>query len=71
MLFSVQCSLESFVAYLQVEVNGPQRHPLYSYLMANLPASRNSGIRNQVSSVNWNFYKFLVDSRGQPYSVFD
>jgi glutathione peroxidase len=42
----------------KVDVNGPQRHPLYELLTATADADGNAG------DVTWNFEKFLVDPAG-------
>lgn len=55
----------------QIEVNGPNAHPLYTYLKNNLPKARTSGIRGEIEDIGWNFYKFLVDHNGRPFRVYD
>ena len=42
----------------KIEVNGPGRHPLYSYL-----TQQAGGLFND--NIKWNFTKFLVDRNGQ------
>ena len=42
----------------KVDVNGPDRHPLYDVLTATTDADGNAG------DVTWNFEKFLVDPTG-------
>ena len=42
----------------KVDVNGPDRHPLYQLLTATADAEGNAG------DVTWNFEKFLVDAAG-------
>ena len=42
----------------KVDVNGPQRHPLYAALTATPDAEGDAG------DVQWNFEKFLVDRSG-------
>jgi glutathione peroxidase len=42
----------------KVDVNGPDRHPLYDVLTATTDADGNAG------DVTWNFEKFLVDPAG-------
>ena len=44
-----------FYLFSKVEVNGPKAHPVYKYLRAN----------SDISSITWNFGKFLVNSEGQ------
>jgi glutathione peroxidase len=48
----------SFSVMGKIDVNGPGRHPLYSYL-----TSQAGGLFND--NVKWNFTKFLVDRQGQ------
>ena len=48
----------SFPVMGKIEVNGPGRHPLYSYL-----TSKAGGLFND--NIKWNFTKFLVDRQGQ------
>lgn len=48
----------SFPVMGKIEVNGSDRHPLYSYL-----TSQAKGIVTE--SIKWNFTKFLVDRQGQ------
>jgi glutathione peroxidase len=48
----------SFPVMGKIDVNGPGRHPLYSYL-----TSQAGGLFND--NVKWNFTKFLVDRQGQ------
>lgn len=48
----------SFSVMGKIDVNGPGRHPLYSYL-----TSQAGGLFND--NIKWNFTKFLVDRQGQ------
>jgi glutathione peroxidase len=48
----------SFPVMGKIDVNGPGRHPLYSYL-----TSQAGGLFND--NIKWNFTKFLVDRQGQ------
>ncbi|MBT5388662.1 MAG: glutathione peroxidase [Porticoccaceae bacterium] len=48
----------SFPVMGKIEVNGPGRHPLYSYL-----TQQAGGLFND--NIKWNFTKFLVDRNGQ------
>lgn len=48
----------SFPVMGKIDVNGPGRHPLYSYLI-----SQAGGLFND--NIKWNFTKFLVDRQGQ------
>ena len=52
----------SFPLFGKIEVNGPNRHPLYAYLAgegADFPGN-----------ISWNFEKFLIDKQGQPLARF-
>ena len=63
--------------FSKVEVNGEKTHPLFSFLKKKLP--RPHGDEDDVlmanskrilwsrSDVKWNFEKFLVDSKGDPF----
>ena len=48
----------------KVDVNGPDRHPLYSELTQTADAEGNAG------DIQWNFEKFLVDPSGQVVARF-
>ena len=52
----------SFPLFAKVDVNGPEAHPLYSYLKNQCPGVLGS------EAIKWNFTKFLVDSRGNVLS---
>jgi glutathione peroxidase len=63
------CSLNwgvSFLLAAQVEVNGPNTHPLFSFLKKALP---DEGLFNR-QAIKWNFTKFLIDSNGRPVKRF-
>lgn len=49
----------TFPVFAKIEVNGPQTAPLYDYLKSAAP-----GIMG-LTSIKWNFTKFLVDRSGQ------
>ncbi|OUM95361.1 MAG: glutathione peroxidase [Thermobacillus sp. ZCTH02-B1] len=56
------CSLRygvTFPMFAKIDVNGPNRHPLYRYLISRKPGLLGSG------SIKWNFTKFLVDREGR------
>ena len=56
------CSLDypvSFPIMAKCEVNGPQAHPLYRWLKAELPGLLGS------EAIKWNFTKFLINRQGQ------
>ena len=49
----------TFPLFEKIDVNGPQRHPLYAALTATADAEGAAG------DVQWNFEKFLVSPDGQ------
>ncbi len=51
--------------FSKVDVNGPARAPLYTWLTAQATKSDGSG------DIKWNFAKFLVDRRGAVVARFD
>lgn len=53
----------TFQMFSKIEVNGPNEHPMYSYLKGEL----NSLLGR---SIKWNFTKFLIDSSGKPVKRF-
>ena len=48
----------TFPMFAKIDVNGPDRHPLYAELVGVADAEGHSG------DVRWNFEKFLVDRAG-------
>jgi len=54
----------SFPMTEKLDVNGPERHPLYSTLSAITDAAGEAG------DVQWNFEKFLVSPDGRPVARF-
>ncbi len=53
------CSLNygvTFPLFHKIDVNGPQKDPLYVYLEKVLPGG----------DIGWNFTKFLIDRQGRP-----
>jgi glutathione peroxidase len=54
----------SFPMTEKLEVNGPERHPLYSTLTATADEAGDAG------DVQWNFEKFLVSADGRPVARF-
>lgn len=67
----------TFPMFSKTEVNGPQRHPLYTQLIAAKPqavAPEGSGFYERMASkgrapkapgdILWNFEKFLIDRQG-------
>ena len=56
------CSLNydvKFPLFSKIDVNGPQAHPLYTFLKESKP-----GILG-TEAIKWNFTKFLVDKNGE------
>jgi glutathione peroxidase len=54
----------SFPMTEKLEVNGPERHPLYQTLTATADETGEAG------DVQWNFEKFLVSAEGRPVRRF-
>ena len=54
----------SFPMTEKLEVNGPERHPLYRTLTATADET------GQAGDVQWNFEKFLVSADGRPVARF-
>ena len=54
----------SFPMMAKVDVNGPQAHPLYQWLVKEAP-----GILG-TKSIKWNFTKFLIGRDGKPLRRF-
>lgn len=58
----------------KIDVNGPNEHPLYTFLKYNCPpAVRSFGKKHRLAyddlkahDIRWNFEKFLIDRRGVP-----
>lgn len=49
----------SFPLFAKVDVNGPQAHPLFTYLK-----TEQKGLLGS-EAIKWNFTKFLIDRQGQ------
>jgi len=49
----------SFPMFAKIAVNGPDAHPLFTFLKNNRPGILGS------TAIKWNFTKFLVDRAGQ------
>lgn len=47
-----------FPLFSKIEVNGPERHPLYQFLIGD------------GKDISWNFEKFLIDDKGQTIARF-
>ena len=47
-----------FPLFSKIEVNGPERHPLYQFLIGD------------GEDISWNFEKFLIDDQGQTVARF-
>jgi glutathione peroxidase len=54
----------SFPMTEKLDVNGPERHPLYNTLTATADEAGEAG------DVQWNFEKFLVSAEGRPVARF-
>lgn len=53
----------SFPMFDKIKVNGPQAHPIFTYLKAVLPGSFGRNVK-------WNFTKFVIDKTGKPVRRF-
>ena len=51
-----------FPPFAKIEVNGPDRHPLYAYLAGGQAAFP--------GNISWNFEKFLIGKDGEPVARF-
>ncbi|KIQ95553.1 hypothetical protein LH47_00370 [Anoxybacillus thermarum] len=54
----------TFPMFAKVDVNGPNAHPLFTYLTEQAPGVLGT------KAVKWNFTKFLVDRKGQVVARF-
>ncbi|WP_407562927.1 glutathione peroxidase [Streptomyces sp. 184] len=54
----------TFPMFEKLEVNGPDRHPLYRELVQMADADGAAG------DIQWNFEKFLIDASGTPVARF-
>ena len=54
----------SFPLFGKIDVNGPNRHPLYGFLTGEATAPDGSG------DIKWNFAKFLIDRQGKVVARF-
>ena len=54
----------TFPMFAKVDVNGPQRHPLFTYLTQQPTTPDGPG------DVQWNFAKFLIDRQGNVIARF-
>jgi glutathione peroxidase len=54
----------TFPMFAKIDVNGPDRHPLYTELTAVPDAEGNAG------DIQWNFEKFLLDGEGKVVARF-
>lgn len=52
----------TFPLFSKIDVNGPNTHPVYSFLKESPPFNRD---------IEWNFVKFLVDKQGNVVQRFD
>ncbi len=57
----------------QIDVNGPNMHPVYRFLREQLPEQEGGGGGKSGElgkDIGWNFFKFLVDRKGRPVKRF-
>lgn len=54
----------TFPLFAKVEVNGPNRHPLFAWL------SEEATLPEGAGDLNWNFTKFLVSRKGEVIARF-
>lgn len=54
----------TFPLFAKLEVNGPNRHPLYAYLTQQPTSPDGPG------DIQWNFAKFLIDRQGRVVARF-
>lgn len=54
----------TFPMFSKVDVKGENAHPLFTYLVGNVPEDTRTG------DIEWNFVKFLVDREGRPVKQF-
>jgi glutathione peroxidase len=54
----------TFPMFEKIDVNGPQRHPIYNALTRTPDASRQAG------DIQWNFEKFVISADGQKITRF-
>jgi glutathione peroxidase len=47
--------------YPQIEVNGPNTHPVFKFLKDHTPLGHGGG-----ADVDWNFAKWVVNKKGYP-----
>ncbi|XP_072046497.1 glutathione peroxidase 3-like [Amphiura filiformis] len=69
----------NFIVTAKDEVNGPDEHPLYTFLKSRCPPVKDEigdpdgfywkPIKN--GDITWNFNKFLIRPNGQPYKRYD
>lgn len=58
----------------KIDVNGPDEHPLYTFLKDNCPSATRSFANKhrlyyedlRTNDIRWNFEKFLIDRQGVP-----
>eukprot|EP00921_Rhytidocystis_pertsovi_P025743 GHVQ01041538.1.p1 GENE.GHVQ01041538.1~~GHVQ01041538.1.p1 ORF type:complete len:131 (-),score=15.96 GHVQ01041538.1:185-577(-) len=62
--FIAQYSVE-FDMFETVNVNGPAAHPIYMFLKYHSAELGSKSASGAVSSIGWNFGKFLVDRQGR------
>ncbi|GAX78274.1 hypothetical protein CEUSTIGMA_g5716.t1 [Chlamydomonas eustigma] len=61
----------TFPMFSKVEVNGDGMHPVYKFLRQKLPVSEGGGGGlGYGRDLVWNFFKFVVNKKGQPVKLF-
>ncbi|KAG1669206.1 hypothetical protein FOA52_001457 [Chlamydomonas sp. UWO 241] len=61
----------TFPMFSKVEVNGGGAHPVYQFLKRELPVSEGGGGSTAGGTdLGWNFFKFVVNKRGQPVKLY-
>ncbi|KAK3856523.1 hypothetical protein Pcinc_037158 [Petrolisthes cinctipes] len=69
----------NFTFFRKIDVNGESAHPLFTYLKAYCPATRETFSDPdylyyspiQSNDIRWNWEKFLVTKSGKPYMRYD
>ncbi len=54
----------TFPLFQKIDVNGPNAHPLFTFLKDRIPGTLGS------KGIKWNFTKFLIDRHGVPVARF-
>lgn len=63
--------IDTFPIMDEIEVNGPNAHPIYKFLKQRQPVSLPSTYKSPTGAeIEWNYTKFLIDRNGQPVKRF-